>query len=250
MRTRRETTRAATIQEIKDTALARMRAQGTVDIRLSDVARDMRMSAPGLYRYFDGREGLLTALIVDALTTLAEQAEKARDSVPSDDPGGRFLAVCQAYRAWALSDPEGFTLVFGPRLAGFDKGLQKAVTSPAEATPDKAAALRAMDALRSLTRDADATGSRRPVPLTRLPPVLTGALCIPELHGPDPATELAMVHCWASLHGFVTLEVNGNLEWHGPEVRDPMFLGLVRLLVGLLGLPEPLHGWPPDTPAP
>lgn len=250
MRTRRETTRAATMQEIKDTALARMRAQGSVDIRLSDVARDMRMSAPGLYRYFDGREGLLTALIVDALTDLAVQAEKARDSVPADDPGGRFLAVCQAYRAWALGDPEGFTLVFGPRLAGFDKGHQKTVATAADATPDKAAALRAMDALRSLTLDADAAGTRRTVPLTQLPAVLVGALCQPDLHGADPATELAMVHCWASLHGFITLEVNGNLEWHGAEVREPMFLGLVRLLVGLMGLPEPLEGWPPGTPSP
>ena len=83
MQTRREATREATIREIKRTALARMRAEGTVDVRLSDVARDMRMSAPGLYRYFDGREGLLAALITDALTDLAVQVEKARDSVPA-----------------------------------------------------------------------------------------------------------------------------------------------------------------------
>ena len=57
-----------------------------------------------------------------------------------------------------------------------------------------------------------------------------------------------MLHCWASLHGFVTLEVNGNLNWHGAEVRESMFLGLVRLLVALLGLPEPADGWPKDTP--
>jgi AcrR family transcriptional regulator len=249
VRTRRETTRAATIQEIKDTALARMRAQGTVDVRLSDVARDMRMSAPGLYRYFDGREGLLTALIVDALTALAERVEKARDGVPDDDPGGRFLAVTRAYREWALSDREGFTLVFGPALADFDK-MHQAHADGVEQGPDKAAALRAMDALRSLARDADKGGTRRPMPLTQLPPILDRALCDDELHGADPATELAMVHCWASLHGFITLEVNGNLNWHGAEVREPMFLGLVRLLIGLMGLPEPVDGWPPETPAP
>ena len=249
VRTRRETTRAATIREIKDTALARMRAQGTVDVRLSDVARDMRMSAPGLYRYFDGREGLLTALIVDALTGLAERVEAARDAVPADDPGGRFLAVTRAYREWALADREGFTLVFGPALAGFDK-MHQAPAVGAVQSPDKAAALRAMDALRSLSRDADRIGTRRPLPLTHLPAELATALCSAELHGSDPATELAMVHCWASLHGFVTLEVNGNLDWHGAEMREPMFLGLVRLLVGLMGLPEPRAGWPPDTPAP
>jgi AcrR family transcriptional regulator len=249
VRTRRETTRAATIQEIKDTALARMRSQGTVDVRLSDVARDMRMSAPGLYRYFDGREGLLSALIVDALTGLAERIEKARDQVPESDPGGRFLAVSRAYREWALADRESFTLVFGPALAGFEKGHQVNAlgTTPA---PDKAAALRAMDALRSLARSADEAGTRRPLPLTHLPPDLAAVMSDDQLHGADPATELAMVHCWASLHGFITLEVNGNLNWHGPDVREPMFLGLVRLLIALMGLPEPHDGWPPETPAP
>jgi AcrR family transcriptional regulator len=249
VRTRREATRAATIQEIKDTALARMRAQGTIDVKLSDVARDMRMSAPGLYRYFDGREGLLTALIVDALTDLADRVEKARDTVPETDTGGRFLALTQAYRAWALSDREGFTLVFGPSLAGLEKGHQaNALETPAG--PDKAAALRAMEALRSLTRDADRQGTRRAVPLTRLPPALAEAISDPVLHGADPATELAMLHCWASLHGFVTLEVDGNLNWHGAELRESMFLGLVRLLVALIGLPEPADGWPEGTPAP
>jgi AcrR family transcriptional regulator len=247
MQTRREVTREATIREIKQTALARMRAEGTVDVRLSDVARDMRMSAPGLYRYFDGRDGLLVALITDSLTDLAERVEAARDRVPAGDPGGRFVALSQAYREWALADREGFTLVFGPTMAGFHKKHQDAASPPE--TPDKGAALRAMDALRGLTREADAAGSRRPLPLTELPPVLVQAFCDDQLHGADPATELAMTYAWTSLHGFVTLEAYGNLDWHGAEARDPMFLGLVRLLTGVLGLPEPAAGWPDGTPA-
>lgn len=241
MQTRREATREATIREIKQTALARMRAEGTVDVRLSDVARDMRMSAPGLYRYFDGRDGLVTALIVDALTDLAVRVERARDAVPSEDSGGRFLAVAQAYREWVLSDKEGFTLVFGPTLAGCVRH---------EDGPDKAAALRAMEGLRSLIREADEHGTRRRPPLTDVPPVLATALADKALHGADPATELAMAHAWASLHGFVSLEAYGNLEWHGAGARDALFLGLVRLLTGVLGLPDPVGGWPPDTPAP
>ena len=157
--------------------------------------------------------------------------------------------MTRAYREWALADREGFTLVFGPSLAGFEKGHQAHAVAQAEG-PDKAAALRAMDALRSLTREADRPGTRRPVPLTHLPPALEEAFSDAQLHGADPATELAMLHCWASLHGFVTLEVNGNLNWHGAEVRESMFLGLVRLLVALLGLPEPADGWPKDTPEP
>ena len=249
MQTRREATREATIREIKQTALARMRSEGTVDVRLSDVARDMRMSAPGLYRYFDGRDGLLTALIVDTLTDLAVRVEKARGALPVTDSGGRFLAVAQAYREWALSDREGFTLVFGPALAGFSKRHQAHADGVAEG-PDKAAALRAMEGLRALTREADEAGTRRPLPLTTLPPVLLEAFADEVHHGADPATELAMCHAWASLHGFVTLEAYGNLDWHGPDCREPMFLGLVRLLAGVMGLPEPAGGWPPGNPAP
>ena len=174
MRTRREAARAATIQEIKDTALALMRSQGTVDVKLSDVAREMRMSAPGLYRYFDGREGLLTALIVDALTDLADRVEKARDGVPDADAGGRFLAVTRAYREWALADREGFTLVFGPSLAGFEQGAPGARRRRGRGAGQGG---RAAGHGRAAQPDPGGrpAGTRRPVPLTQLPPALEEA---------------------------------------------------------------------------
>lgn len=239
MRTRRETTRAATIREIKTTALARMRMCGTADIKLSDVARDMRMSAPGLYRYFEGRDGLLTALITDAFTDLAEQAETARDAVRGDDAGGRFLALARTYRRWALDSREQFALIFGPPVSGYQ--------APEEGST-KLAAKRAMEALRRIVVDADRAGVRKPPRLSVLPTALTEALSDVELHGADPATELALVHAWASLHGFVSLEAFGMLGWHGPVVNEQMFLGLVRLAAEAVGLPEPVGGWPPDTP--
>jgi AcrR family transcriptional regulator len=241
MRTRRETTRAATIREIKDTALARMRLCGSADIRLSDVARDMRMSAPGLYRYFDGRDGLLTALITDAFTDLAVRVEEARDAVPLEDAGGRYLAVTRTYRQWALDNREQFALIFGPPVNGYQ--------APEEG-PTKAAAKRAMDGLRRLIVDADGAGVRKPPRLTTLPPALIAALSQLHEHPDDPATELALVHVWASLHGFVSLEAFGMLDWHGTEVNESMFLGLVRLLAEFAGLPDPFDGWPVGVPAP
>ncbi|HZB51311.1 MAG TPA: TetR/AcrR family transcriptional regulator [Mycobacteriales bacterium] len=244
MQTRREVTREATIREIKQTALARMRAEGTIDVRLSDVARDMRMSAPGLYRYFDGREGLLAALITDSLTDLAEQVEQARDAVPAGDAGGRFLAVARAYRTWALADPQGFTLVFGPPPSGVARGHQGEAHGPG-----KAAAVRAMEGLRSLIREAEEAGTRQVHPMS-VPPALAEAFADKALHGADPATEVLLCYTWASLHGQVTLEAYGNLGWHGPEVRESLFLGLVRMLAETMGLPAPAAGWPPATPGP
>lgn len=239
MRTRREATRAATIQEIKDTALARIRSCGAADFRLSDVARDMRMSAPGLYRYFDGRDALLTALVTDAFLDLAVAVESARDAVPAGDVGGRFLAVVRAYRSWALGSREQFALIFGPPVNGYQ--------APEEG-PTLEAAKRAMEGLRSLAREADEAGTRRPPPVADLPPVLVAAFAEKTLHGADPATELALTYTWASMHGFVSLESFGSLSWHGPEVNDAMFVGLVRVLAGVLGLPDPKDGWPAGTP--
>ncbi len=240
MRTRRETTRAATIQEIKETALARMRLGGSADLRLSDVARDMRMSAPGLYRYFDGRDGLLTALITDAFTELAEQVETARDGVPLEDAGGRYLAVARAYRRWARDNREQFALVFGPPVSGYQ--------AP-ENGSTHVAAKRAMQGLRRLVTDAEKVGVREDPRLTRLPAVLTEALAAGDPDCADPATELALVNLWASLHGFVTLESFGSLDWQAPAARDAMYLGLVRVIGEAAGLPEPTGGWPPDAPA-
>ena len=47
---RRERARAATIAEIKQTALELMSEQGTTDVRFTDIARVMGMTPPALYR--------------------------------------------------------------------------------------------------------------------------------------------------------------------------------------------------------
>lgn len=56
---RRERARAATIGEIKETAVALMRERGTTDVSFADIARSMGMTAPALYRYFEDRDELL-----------------------------------------------------------------------------------------------------------------------------------------------------------------------------------------------
>ena len=101
--TRRERARAATIEEIKATALDLMREQGTTDVRFTDIARVMGMTPPALYRYFADRDELLTALITDAYDDLGARSPSARDRVPERDIGGRWVAAAAAYRQWARS---------------------------------------------------------------------------------------------------------------------------------------------------
>ena len=69
--TRRERARAATLTEIKQTALELMREHGTTDVRFTDIARVMGLTPPALYRYYADRDELLTDLITDGYRDLA-----------------------------------------------------------------------------------------------------------------------------------------------------------------------------------
>jgi AcrR family transcriptional regulator len=238
--TRRELHREATLQEIKDTALAQMRELGTTEVRIADIARDMRMSPAGLYRYVDGRDGLLTALIADSFTDLAEAVERARDAVPADDVGGRLLAVAAAFRAWGLAEPQRFALILGPPVPGY---------VPAEAGPAAEAAHRAMIALKSIAYEARVAGVLGQPRITEV--------TVTEQDGDDagteepplpPATVQGLLHAWSALHGFVSLEVYGQLHFCSEGYRDGLFASLVRLAADAVGLPAPRAGWPGAAP--
>ena len=43
-----------------------MREQGTTDVRFTDIAKEMGMTPPALYRYYADRDALLTDLIAEA----------------------------------------------------------------------------------------------------------------------------------------------------------------------------------------
>ncbi|GAA1038745.1 hypothetical protein GCM10009557_55600 [Virgisporangium ochraceum] len=116
---RRERARAATIDEIKHTALDLMRAHGSIDIKFTDIARVMELTPPALYRYFADRDALLNVLIADGYQALGRAVALAREAVPEGDVWSRFLAIAQAYRRYARDEPQLFTLILGMPVAGY-----------------------------------------------------------------------------------------------------------------------------------
>jgi AcrR family transcriptional regulator len=234
--TRRERTRAATIEEIKQTALQLMHVQGTTDLRFSDIAREMGMTAPALYRYFADRDELLTAMIVDAYDDLGDAVAKARDQVPVDDPTGRLYAVGQAYRSWARREPERFALILGMPVPGY--------AAPEEG-PTTEAAQRAMAQLKALFFEAAEQDLLEPPLLREVSESMQACVQAEHdaMHPDEPMlpveTFQAMLHCWAALHGFTCLEAYGHLDWLPAAGRDALFDASIRLIATTTGLPVP-----------
>jgi len=230
---RRERARAATIDEIKRTALDLMREHGTVEVKFTDIARAMEMTPPALYRYFADRDQLLHALIADAYNDLGDAVQRARDGVPADDLGGRWLAVAEAYRHWARREPHQFALILGLPVSGY---------AAPESGPTTEAAQRAMAQLSTLFIDALMAGRLQP-PLVRevaVPMEMCAVAKMHDMHGSiPPDTFQAMLHAWAALHGITSLEAYGHLDWMEPAARDALFLGQAKLVARFTGLPEP-----------
>ncbi|TDQ49607.1 TetR/AcrR family transcriptional regulator [Actinorugispora endophytica] len=111
---RRERVREATLAEIKAAARRRLVAQGSGGVSLRAIAREMGMTAPGLYRYFASLDDLLLSLEADLFAELGAYVTAANEGVPEDDVDGRVLVSLRAFRFWALANRAEFTLMFGP----------------------------------------------------------------------------------------------------------------------------------------
>lgn len=197
IRTARDRARAELTQEIKDAARRQLAEVGADALSLRAVARELGMVSSALYRYFAGRDQLLTALIVDAYDALGDAAEKADD--PTEEPRIRWRAIWQAAREWAKEHPHEYALIYGSPIPGY-------------AAP----------------RDTVAPAARVPLALVR---VATAAPLRPAYAGPtvpsqlqkqtreltrlletdlSPADTSRVLIAWTQLFGAITFELFGQ----------------------------------------
>ncbi|MBT2206609.1 TetR/AcrR family transcriptional regulator [Actinomadura sp. NEAU-AAG7] len=109
----RERYRAQVREEIKERAWEQIATAGASALSLNAIAKQMGMSGPALYRYFAGRDELITELIKDAYRSQADTLKAA----VADDPDLATLA--HALRRWALDDPQRYFLLHGTPIPGY-----------------------------------------------------------------------------------------------------------------------------------
>jgi AcrR family transcriptional regulator len=107
------------IEEIKRLARQQLALSGASELSLRAIARDMDMASSAIYRYFESRDELLTALIIDAYEAIGEVAEQADAAHRRSSFKSRFVAIGVAAYEWARAHPAEYALIYGTPVPGY-----------------------------------------------------------------------------------------------------------------------------------
>jgi AcrR family transcriptional regulator len=125
----RERRRAETVREIKAAALEQLAEGGPSGLSLRGVARAVGMTVQSLYHYFDSRDELLTALVIDGHRALAAAVADAATTTRGRPQAERLFAASNAYRRWALANRPAFLLLYGTPVPGYEPPSREEVIS-------------------------------------------------------------------------------------------------------------------------
>ncbi|NUW37917.1 TetR/AcrR family transcriptional regulator [Nonomuraea sp. SMC257] len=214
----RERYRAQVRAEIKERAWEQIATAGASALSLNAIARSMGMSGPALYRYFAGRDELITELIRDAYRSLADAFHAAAtgsdpagpDPLGPDAPGPDVArpdvdALARALRRWALDDPHRYFLIYGTPVPGYH-------------APDDITAI-ASEIMATLLDACAASPSDRPA--TPFDAHLDEHRQWAGGHPAPPAALRRAMAFWTRLHGVLSLELAGHFTGMG---FDPALL--------------------------
>lgn len=184
---------------IKDTAWQQIAKTGAAALSLRAIARDLGITAPAIYNYFSRRDDLVTALIVDAFTSLGESQKEAIWHLSENDLATRITTLGYAYRDWALTYPQRYQLIFGTPIPNYQ--------APADITiPAAAESLKPLTKTLQTCLEANILCVERFAPMTpELKSMLeewsqfTGGVDIEVLY-------TALVF-WSRVHGLVSMEI-------------------------------------------
>lgn len=198
---------------------------GAAGLSLRAIARELGMVSSAVYRYVGSRDELLTLLLIDAYTELADSVEHARDAA---DGGWRnqVVAMARAARAWAVEKPAGWALLYGSPVPGYHAPRDKTVEP----------GTRVVGALLHVVAAGVAAGDVEPSTIIAPQALSKDFDGLREEFGVS-ADDSVVAKClvlWASLVGAISLEVFGQ---YGPDTfTEPalVFETQVGLVIDLL----------------
>lgn len=215
-RTARERVREEMTAEILAVAGVHMARDGAAALSLRSIARDLGMAPSALYRYFDGRDALLGALILAAYEALADEAERAADEAEAGAAGAaeQWLSVPRALRLWALEHPHQWGLIFGTPVPGYQAPEDTVAPYARMAVALVRPLLAAHQAgrLRTGAHPQPASAELR----AAVAPVSEGLFS-----GMPVETAVSALEAWTTIVGAISLEVFGH--WRNTVLEPGLF---------------------------
>ncbi|MEU6994518.1 TetR/AcrR family transcriptional regulator [Streptomyces sp. NPDC046465] len=206
--------REQTRGEIKEIAWRQLAEGGGGNIALTRIAKEVGLSGPALYRYFDSRDALLTELIRDAYADLAAAVGAAAGRSVREPARDRLLGLGAACRDWAVAHPHRYLLIGGTPVPGY--------TAPAD-TLDSARAV--LGPFLGVFAGARPTASVAPLIEQTHQWVASDETVAawvreqaPDLAADRYAVALAgALFAWPQMHGVISLEVSGQFTGMGHD---------------------------------
>jgi AcrR family transcriptional regulator len=226
-RSARERVRRELTSEIKQTALAQLASGGGAALSLRAIAREMGMASSALFRYFRNRDALLTALIIDSYSELADAAEAAEARVHDRSVGERWMAICHGVRDWALAHPHEYGLIFGSPIPGY--AAPTGTVGPASRVP-----LQLGDLLVDLMSEGAYDAGAYPEPSAAVQHALDPVRAVMPAGVPSDLLVRGLM-AWTYLFGALSFEVFGHRH-NVIADHEAFFDHEVRRLASMLGL--------------
>lgn len=197
--TPRERYRAQVRTEIKEHAWQQIATAGASALSLNAIAKQMGVSGPALYRYFAGRDELITELIRDAYRSLADTLAEAAAE------GADLSGLAHVLRGWALADPHRYFLLYGTPVPGYHAPDDTtAISSEIMAT--------LLTACAALVPEAQAAQEATEAPFAAH--LGKHRAWAGDHPAPPAALHLAMSF-WTRMHGVLSLELAGHFTGMG-----------------------------------
>ncbi len=177
-------------------AVTVLRRDGAAGLRVRAVAEQAGCSTTGVYTHFGSKNGLVEALFIDGFERFDAALAEVSGAATSL---AHLRAVGLQYRRWAIGHPTHYMVMFGGSVPEFEPG------------PDPL--------LRALQSFGDLTGW------------VSDAMTSGELTNDEPG-EVAY-HLWATIHGYVMLELAAMHPSPDLAAQDVYRRGLDRVISGL-----------------
>jgi AcrR family transcriptional regulator len=209
---------------------AHLTEHGAAALSLRAVTRDLGMVSSAVYRYVANRDELLTLLVVDAYTELADAVDAAVRDRAGQPWSAQVLGAATALRGWAVNEPARYALLYGSPVPGY--------AAPAERTTEPGT--RVIRTLLALVAEGVAAGDvpgsgGAPLPTSLQVDLATVAEQLDlEL---DPGVLARAVMLWSVIVGAASLEVFGQ---YGPDTfTEPGLLFEHQVTSALAALARP-----------